>query len=240
MKFSIITVTYNDLDNLKVTYCSVKNQTFTDYEYLVVDGGSTDGTVDYLEYIKNNDSRVRYVSEKDQGIYDAMNKGVKLSAGEYILFLGAADTFYSYDILDIVCNYLSYGWDAIYGKCEYSSGAKKGELIGHKLTHLNILLDKWIAHQSVFVKRDLLINYPFDLKYKTYSDQDFMIKIQTLKYKLKYFDKIFCYYDGLGFSASKENEEEKRLEKMNMLKTYYPFLYLLRLCGHVIKGYFGW
>lgn len=239
MKFSIITVTYNDLDNLKITYNSVKNQTFTDYEYLVVDGGSTDGTVDYLEEIKNNDSHVRYISEKDRGIYDAMNKGVNLSGGEYVLFLGAADTFYSDSILDEACDFLSSGCDAIYGKCEFSSGAKKGELIGHKLTLLNILLDKWVAHQSVFAKRDLLIAYPFDLNYKTYSDQDFMIKIKKQKFNLKFVDKIFCYYDGMGFSASKEYEEEKRLEKMKMLKAYYPFLYLIRFCGHFIKDFVG-
>lgn len=236
MKFSLITVTYNDLDNLKITYESVKKQTFTDYEYLVVDGGSTDGTVDYLENIKNSDSRVTYISEKDNGIYDAMNKGASLSKGDYIIYLGAADTFYNDTILDEVSKLLTSDYDAIYGKCEFSSGNQKGEKIGHKLNLINILFDKWVAHQSVFVKRKILVDNPFDLKYKTYSDQDFMIKIRKKGYNIKFFDKTICYYDGMGFSAAGGFEEEKRLERMDMLKDYYPFLYWVRNFGHLLKS----
>lgn len=235
MKFSIITVTYNDLDNLKITYNSVKKQSFSDYEYLIVDGGSTDGTVDYLEKIKNADQHIRYISEKDNGIYDAMNKGVLNSQGDYIIFLGAADTFYTNAILDEVYSILLSGYDVVYGKCVFSSGEHKGEIIGHSLNWYNVLFDKWVAHQSVFAKRQLLLDNPFDLKYKTYADQEFMIKIKKLGYRLKFFDKCICYYDGLGFSASEGFSESKRIERMNMLQIYYPFLYYIRLLGHFIN-----
>lgn len=236
MRFSIITVAYNDLDNLKITYNSVKNQTFDDYEYLVVDGGSTDGTVDYLKEIIESDSCVRYISEKDNGIYDAMNKGVKLSEGDYILFLGAADTFYTDSILQEVDELLDDSIDVFYGKVMFSSGENKGKSLGDKLDFLSILLDRYVAHQSVFARREVALEYPFNVNYRFLADQDFMMNARDNKKKMKFFDKLISYYDGNGFSSDLKNREELINERIRLIYNHSKFAFFIRNFGHVIRG----
>ena len=104
MRFSIITVVYNDLDNLKKTCRSVSRQTFDDYEHLIIDGGSDDGTLDFLKSFSASDSHVRFISEKDNGIYDAMNKAIAMAEGDYILFLNAGDRFHERDTLSKIAD----------------------------------------------------------------------------------------------------------------------------------------
>ncbi|MCR4791486.1 MAG: glycosyltransferase [Lachnospiraceae bacterium] len=236
MKFSIITVVYNDLENLKVTYNSIRNQTFTDYEYIVVDGKSTDGTANYLEDIKSSDSHVRYISEKDNGIYDAMNKGVGLSAGDYVLFLGAADTFYTDTILQEVNEFLDGSVDVFYGKVVFSSGENKGKTLGDKLNFFSILLDRYVAHQSVFAKREIALEFPFDLSYRFLADQDFMMNARDARKRLKYVNKIICYYDGNGFSSSLHNREELVKERIRLIHHHSTTAFFIRNSVHVLKG----
>lgn len=236
MKFSIITVTYNDLNNLKVTYDSVKNQSFADYEYLVIDGGSTDGTVEYLKSIKNADPHVKYISEKDNGIYDAMNKGVSFSSGEYILFLGAADTFYTNKILYEVNRLLNDSIDVFYGKVMFSSGENKGKTLGDKLNFISILFDRYIAHQSVFAKRETLIKFPFNLEYRFLADQDFMLNVKKAGYKLKFFNIVICFYDGNGFSSISENRDRLINERICLIYCHSKFAFFLRNLGHILRG----
>ena len=95
--FSIITITYNAAETIETTFRSVVGQSFTDYEYIVVDGDSKDGTVDFLRSRK--DCLAVFISEPDKGLYDAMNKGMHLAKGEYLIFLNAGDTFHSENTL---------------------------------------------------------------------------------------------------------------------------------------------
>ena len=95
--FSVISVTYNNLKGLQNTFKSLRLQTFTDYEWIVVDGGSYDGTLDFL-----SDKPCKLISEKDDGIYDAMNKGIGKANGDYLIFMNAGDVFADADILEIV------------------------------------------------------------------------------------------------------------------------------------------
>lgn len=97
MKISIITINYNNVEGLKRSIESVVNQTSKDYEYIIIDGGSTDGSVDVIKLYSN---RIDYwESEPDRGIYHAMNKGVKLATGEYVIFMNSGDKFYSNEII---------------------------------------------------------------------------------------------------------------------------------------------
>ncbi len=117
MKFSIITVCYNSISTLEYTIQSVLNQTFTDFEYIVVDGGSKDGTVEVLEKYKD---KIRYISEKDKGIYDAMNKGLKMAEGEIIGMIGSDDFYPSNDVLEAVASdFDTYKTDSIYGDKQF-------------------------------------------------------------------------------------------------------------------------
>ena len=100
MKYSIITVNYNNKEGLRKTIESVVRQTYRDFEFIVIDGGSTDGSTDIL---KEYDEQINYwVSEKDSGIYNAMNKGIKKSIGDYLIFMNSGDCFYQNDVLETV------------------------------------------------------------------------------------------------------------------------------------------
>ena len=236
MKFSIITVVYNDIGNLKVTYESVKTQIYNDYEFIVIDGKSSDGTVEYLSELEKNDKHVRYLSDKDNGIYDAMNKGISIAKGDYIIFLGAADTFYSNDILQEISSLLTEKVDILYGKVLFSSGERAGSLLGAKATFISLLFDKYIAHQSVFAKREILLKIPFDLNYRFLADQDFMYKTKKMKYNLKFIDKIICNYDGDGFSSSIKNRKELEKERIKLIYSHSKIAYIIRNTSHIIRG----
>ena len=96
--FSIITICFNNLEELKYTYKTIKDQGFSDFEWIVVDGNSQDGTKEWLEKVNAN----KWVSEKDKGIYDAMNKGIEMATGEYLVFMNSGDGFYSDSVLQQV------------------------------------------------------------------------------------------------------------------------------------------
>ena len=231
-RFTIVTVVYNDIKNLERTCNSVAKQSFKDYEHLIIDGGSTDGTVDYLRKLSEYSDKIRYISERDNGIYDAMNKAAPISNGEYICFLNAADKFATKDTLKEINELLSDKVDVLYGKCVFSSGFQKYHTIGRKLHFLNILFDGYVAHQSVFAKKELLIMYPFDLQYKYQADQDFMFRVRKDRYRLKYVDKVVSLYDGNGVSSDPQLFSVYQNERYSMLKKYCPIAYYIRQIGH--------
>ena len=114
IRFSIITVCYNSESTIFETIQSVKNQTYTNYEHIIIDGSSTDNTLDIINKYKNNSDKVKVISEPDNGIYNAMNKGIKLASGELIVFLNSDDTFES-NALEIITNHYNSKIDIIYG-----------------------------------------------------------------------------------------------------------------------------
>ena len=114
MKISVITVCYNEAATIEKTLESIFNQTYQNIEFIVIDGGSTDGTLDIIE--KYKDKIAYFVSEPDEGIYNAMNKGIKASSGEVLYFLNANDTLYSDDVLETVVSVFEKGnYDFVYG-----------------------------------------------------------------------------------------------------------------------------
>jgi len=125
LKISVITVCFNSLEILKKTMQSVETQTYTNIEYIVIDGNSTDGTP---EYLKNyNGKLTKYVSESDKGIYDAMNKGVNMSEGDYVIFLNAGDLFAENLTLEKIFDGKTYDSDVIYGDVIKNGRVKPAE-----------------------------------------------------------------------------------------------------------------
>lgn len=232
MFFSVITVVLNDLEHLKITMENVKKQSYQDYEYIIIDGGSEDGTVEYLKDLSEKDDRIRYISEKDDGIYNAMNKGIALAEGQYILFLGAGDLLYHKDVFSDIVKYDKY--DVIYGYGFFSSGKSKGKKIGTKLGLWKFFTDQVAAHQAVYVKTSVMRKYGFQEKYKVLADQDALMHMYKDGCTFKYINKPLCFYDGLGFSANEAFLKQGVLDRVNMLKDYYPILYKLRIFGHWI------
>ena len=154
MKYSIITVNFNNKEGLRKTIESVIHQTFHDFEFIVIDGGSTDGSV---EVIKEYNAQINYwVSEPDGGIYQGMNKGIKKASGDYLNFMNSGDCFYSKDILQRVSDY-KYDSDIITGRDYHYSEEKK---MGHASIQpirmsMVTFFTSTIDHQSSFIKREL-------------------------------------------------------------------------------------
>jgi len=176
MKFSVITVSYNDLESLQKTVRSVADQIYTDYEHIIVDGGSDDGSVEYLETI--SDPRVIWISEKDRGIYDAMNKGIRRARGEVISFINAGDT-YTTQALEIVAAYFDRGFDYVFGS------VKSGKEIRHAFKPKKVWysFDYYTRHSvGFFVKRDVHTEIGlYDLRFRNNADMEFFYKLVSNK-----------------------------------------------------------
>ena len=160
---SIITVSFNAEKTIESTILSVINQTYPNIEYIIIDGGSTDNTI---EIIKKYEHRISYwTSEPDKGIYDAMNKGVKIATGKWINFMNSGDTFYNNNIISRIFNKIDdYNqYSAIYGDTEFIF-SNKNKIVTRKATKLYKIMPS--CHQSIFCLSEKLKMHNFNLKYK--------------------------------------------------------------------------
>lgn len=213
MKISVITVVLNDLEGLKRTSQSVLAQKGDCYEYIVLDGGSSDGCWEYIESLEFCGIKK---SERDTGIYNAMNHAVQLASGEYCLFMNAGDTFYSEDVLQKASD--------IIGQADFYVGHTKE--IGKKVLlgwapnalSLDYLMRTSIYHQSSFIRRSLLLEYPYNEQHRVVSDWEFIFErwLNGCTYeKLDFF--VSNYYLG-GFSFVHQDliaiERKEFLEKI--------------------------
>ncbi|MBI3519730.1 MAG: glycosyltransferase [Bacteroidetes bacterium] len=233
---SIITINYNNALGLEKTLESVINQTYNDFEYLVIDGGSTDGSKAIIE--KYADNVTYWVSEKDKGIYNAMNKGILQAKGEYCLFLNSGDWLVDNNSLDTVFS-LNITEDIIYGNVLKVSNSSlafvRDKGLGRSQLTLMDMYYHTIPHQSVFIKRELFNRYElYDEEFKIVSDWIFFLKtIGIAGVTVKYIDVDISYYDTNGFS-SLNNElriEEKKLglKKVIPHQFYGDYLYMAEL-----------
>lgn len=230
MKISIITINYNNRDGLQKTIESVIGQTYTDYEYIIIDGGSTDGSIDIINQYK--DRIIYWVSEPDKGIYNAMNKGILKTAGEYCNFMNSGDYFYNNSVLEKFFAQKVLNEDIIFGKYVSSrfpegSGFSKPDLTMLDLcrTHPN--------HQSSFIKKKLFENTLYDESLKLVSDWKFFIEAIILQNcTVRIVDEIIAYYDLNGLSevnhkAVKE-EHDRVLREFLPERIYQDYIYLVR------------
>lgn len=218
MKFSVITINYNNYEGLRSTIESVVQQIYTDYEYIVIDGGSTDGSVDLIREFQN---RITYwVSEKDRGIYHAMNKGVIQSHGDYCIFMNSGDCFYNHEVLKIV-SAKSPTEDVVVGKVAIDmqnhiiSPPPKGDLTMYHLYSGSI------PHQGSFIRTELLRKYPYDESLRISSDWKFFVQTMIIDNCIvRFIDEFIAKYDLNGFSS--ENPQLMREEKEIILKEFFP------------------
>jgi len=178
-KISVVTVVYNSAALIENTVKSIINQSYSHIEYIVVDGGSTDGTIDILNRYKKNISTL--ISEPDHGIYDAMNKGISLATGDFVVFINSGDKFSSPDILEkIFSNPDAAQADVIYGDTDITDS--EGNII-HSRRHRPPESLNWksfkrgmlVCHQSFIARRNLIDSY--DLTYRYAADFDWCIRI---------------------------------------------------------------
>ena len=210
MKYSIITVNYNNKEGLRRTIESVIHQTFRDFEFIVIDGGSTDGSADVL---KEYDKQLTFwVSEPDKGVYNAMNKGVARAHGDYLNFMNSGDCFYDEKILeDLASKDLTA--DLIVGRdYHFNDKTQQGfaTILPSRLSMLTFV-HHTLPHQSTFFKRQLFDNSPYDESLRLVADVKFYIqKICVEKCSVQLVDNIICRREPDGISNA---YNERRLQE---------------------------
>jgi glycosyltransferase involved in cell wall biosynthesis len=211
MRYSIITINYNNKDGLIRTIKSVVNQIYEDYEYIIIDGGSNDGSVNIIkQYAKDI---TYWISEKDNGVYHAMNKGVAQAHGDYLIFMNSGDSFHAPNILNSVSDFQD---DIICGK------VLKGESTipsGHHKSTISLvdLMRGSLPHQAMFIKRELMKKHPYDENYKILSDWKFCIEAIVFdNCSFCNINTIIADYDTSGISTNSNGllpEERGRILK---------------------------
>lgn len=227
IKFSIITATYNVAKTFRQTAESVFKQTYPSVEYIVIDGGSTDGTVNIL---KEYSSRLAYwVSEPDLGIYDAFNKGIRAATGDYIYFLGADDCFFDEKTLSRVSGALNADIDVFSAAVCLVNEFCLEKVTGNELArNQEQYAGGMIPHQGMFVKADILKARPFDDSFRLAGDYDFFLFCYfNEKISFQYEDFPVAYYATGGFGSSNTDlslEEHLRIWRkyhmVQLLKKY--------------------
>lgn len=237
MKISIITITYNSSKTIEHTLKSVVNQSYTNIEYIIVDGGSTDDTLKIVEGYRNNIAKL--VSEKDEGLYHAMNKGISLATGDVIGFLHS-DDFYtdSYIIEKVVTVFDKEKCDGLYANLYYVDKDNTDKVIrkwNSGIYHDNSFLYGWMPpHPTFFVKRDCFTRFgKFNLDFSTSADYELMLRfIYKHKIKLAYLPEyiIKMRMGGQSNVTAKNrviaNLEDRRAWEVNGLKPRFYTLFL--------------
>lgn len=221
-KISIITVNYNDKPGLAKTIESVINQTFQDFEFVVIDGGSTDGSRELIE--KYQDKIDYWVSEKDGGVFSAMNKGIRAATGEFVIFMNGGDCFHDTTVLQDVQPLLTNEYDIYYGE-NYNvvSNTKKFRTYPEKL-QFSFFYSNAINHQSTFIRKSLFDDhFYYNENYKIAADWEFFAyTICYAKVPAKLIKRTIALYDFTGISSNPKSSDLYKKEKNQTFEKYFP------------------
>jgi len=216
MKYSIITINYNNCDGLRKTIESVISQSYKDYEFIVIDGGSTDGSRDIIE---QHSCHIDYwVSEPDKGVYNAMNKGIRQAKGDYLNFMNSGDTFYDSNVLASIDKALG-DYDIIVGK-EFHQNPKTGEsattFLPARISMVTFFVS-YLPHQSGFIKRSLFKDFQYDENLHIVGDWKFyMQQIVCHERTVKLTDIVVSRREQGGISnANSSLNSEERLKVLH-------------------------
>ena len=200
-RITVITVCFNSENEIESTLLSVLNQTYDNIEYIIVDGASKDGTLTIIETVSINypNRRIIVKSEPDRGIYDAMNKGVNLSSGKWIIFMNSGDCFHDDNVIsDCFKNYIDNGESIIYGRiAEVDSNKEYTGVIRYGY-------DPFFpaCHQAIFTRTEELVSHPFDTSYRVMADYKFFYDLYKRRPNYYKTDLIIADYDNNGFSRN--------------------------------------
>jgi len=222
MTISVITATYNSAATVRNTFESVLAQSYKDIEYIVIDGASTDGTVDIIrEYEKRFNGRMRWISEKDSGLYEAMNKGIRLSKGEVLGILNSDDFFSDSGILDTVAKEME-GVDAIYGDIHYVNEQDLSEPVRYYSSAMfrpwKMIMGFMPAHPSFYCRRNVYDRFgTFDTEFKVAADFELLLRLIYIgKISTKYLPVDFVTMRTGGISTS-GMQSHRRILRDHML-----------------------
>ena len=270
MKLSIITINYNNAEGLRKTLASVASQTYADIEHIIVDGGSTDGSVEVIRQYADNEairtenskadnlassphhlitsSPITWISEKDRGVYDAQNKGIRLAHGEYCYFLNAGDTFCADDVLErmfspnsLIASSPNRLPDILYGNEIIVDGNAQRVGIARGVENPSFvdLYNSCMKHQASFIRRSLFYKYGmYDADMRICSDFDWFFRVIAFhdEVTLQYKDVDIAYFENTGLSyhspelCTHERQQildrymSKRMQRDYALWSKYPRL----------------
>lgn len=232
-KFSIITVTYNASSLMGATLESVLSQTYTNYEYILVDGGSTDDTVAVAK--ASGIEFAHIVSERDNGIYDAMNKGMALATGDYLCFLNAGDAFFTPDTLQTIVDAIADETelpDVLYGETAEVDAQRNFVRMRRlqapkKLTWHSFRNGMLVCHQSFYARREIAPMY--DLRYRLSSDVDWCIKVMKRSKKMVNVNAVVVNYLQNGLSL--QHHRKSLVERFRVMSRHYGLL--PTICRHI-------
>lgn len=250
-KFTIITVTYNAELTLGRTLQSVASQTYPHIEHLIVDGVSSDGTLTLIqEYAEENSvctcpHEIRFIREPDNGLYDAMNKGIEQANGDYLIFLNSGDKFHSSDTIEKIVQGLSSfheegnnreHWPAvIYGETDIVDNEEK--FLRHRRLQIpeclhwrKFLNGMLVCHQSFYVRTDLAQEQNYDLRYRYSADFDWCIRIMKKAQErgIGYYNTRMILTDYLSEGMTTRNHRKSLLERLRIMCQHYGFVTALR------------
>lgn len=218
--FSIITCTFNAAATLERTIRSVDTQTYPCIEHLIIDGASKDGTLE----IAATSKRARVISEPDKGLYDAMNKGIRMATGDYIIFLNAGDKFHTDDTLEKVSAMIKDAPDIIYGETVLVDNDGKFKRMRRLQAPNNLSWKSFkkgmlVCHQSFWAKRELALRTPYDLTYRYSADVDWCIRI--MKQSKVFFNTHETLIDYLEEGMSTKNRKASLKERFKIMNAHY-------------------
>ena len=221
-KLSVITINYNDGIGLEKTIKSVISQTEIDYEFVVIDGGSTDNSIEIIK--KYKDKITVWVSEKDKGIYDAQNKGISKATGDYFMFLNSGDSFYSQNV---VANFYDFEkinpYKVIYGNTNIIDADGTNRIL---CPPIKIDLNFWYAntlnHQAVFTHKSMFLKYGvFSTEYKFAADFEHLFRLFVKESaEFAYMNELICNYDNTGLTSKGEFHKQIIKERYFIMKLY--------------------
>ena len=193
---SIVTVSLNSAKTIERTITSVLNQTYKNIEYIIIDGGSADGTIDIIK--KYNDRIAYWISEKDHGIYDAMNKGIDIARGQYINFMNSDDYLYNENVIEDIVLLCCDDYDLVYGNTEIRLKHNKFVI---KAPLPKYLWKGLIIHQSSFISNRMAKKYKYNINNELVADFELFLNIYYNNGKILRVNKIISSYSTGGISS---------------------------------------
>lgn len=222
MKISIITINYNDAEGLEKTIKSVIEQSYSNVEYIVIDGNSTDGSVDIIK--KYADKISYWISETDKGIYNAMNKGINQAKGEYYLFLNSGDMLADSNVLHKVFDNKAYSTLLVRGNMILDKEIPEKNINkGDNVVTLKEVIDSSLCHQATFMHRSTFHKYGlYDENYKIVSDWKLFLEMIYYGEATEYVDVDIAIFDMHGISNDQNWTERQQSERMSVLNKLIP------------------
>lgn len=227
---SVITVVYNNVKDIERTIRSVVNQTYQNIEYIVIDGGSDDGTLNILQRYESRISKL--ISEKDAGIYDAMNKGLALATGDYVLFMNSGDEIYAPDtVANIFASAdnadIYYGETEMYNERWESLGRRRHQA-PERLSHSSFRYGMSVSHQAIYIRRSLAM--PYDPQYQLSADIDWILKAIKKANKTQFVGTYVAKY--LVGGMSKRKHRQSLIERFHIFSKHYGIV--ANILNHVV------